>query len=105
MIEHIGLNTPEHGLEITGMSHRLSAMHVDGERWIGMLSIESPTSGALLQPQDVLALRDWLNERLVQFKDISRAEHDDGECARAQVDGYLADLCPDCYVKHVGIQP
>lgn len=94
-----------YGLEITGMSHTLKAMHVDGERWIGLLHIDSPTDGALLEPQDALALRDWLNQRLLNMVDTSRAEHDDFDCATAQQDGYLMGLCRDCYVKHTGLRP
>lgn len=104
MIEVTAEGTPEYGLEITGMTHTLSAMHVDGERWIGLLSIESPSRGALLQPEDALALRDWLNQRLLNFASANRAEHDEDECEKARRDGYLADLCLDCYIEHTAIQ-
>lgn len=99
MISRVGKDE-EYGLRITGMSHTLEAMHVDGERWIGMLHIDSPSDAALLEPQDVLALRDWLNHRLLMFAEIDRAEHDMHECDNARRDGYLADLCEECYLLH-----
>lgn len=104
MIEKIGEGA-EYGLEITGMSHTLEAMHVDGKRWIGLLHINSPSDSALLHPGDALALRDWLNQRLRNFTAIGRPEHDDAECRAAAKDGYLADLCRSCYVNHVGLRP
>jgi hypothetical protein len=92
-------------LRLRGRSHELTAMQVDGYTWVGLLHIDSPTDGALLEAADALALRDWLNERLLAHASIDRPEHDDRECRRAAKDAFLADLCRSCYVNHTGLRP
>lgn len=102
MIEHVGKGA-DAGLKFTGMSHTIDIMPVQGERWLGMIHITSPSDAGMMTPEEVRALRDWLDQRLLLHADADRPEHDIDECDKARREGFELDLCRECYMNRYRI--
>lgn len=89
-------------ITLKGQSHTLRACEVGGEQWVGLIHIDSPTDGAMLLPEDALALRDWLNQRLWVYADIDRPEHDQSDCTKFG-ETNPADYCRECFIERYGL--
>lgn len=85
-----GVDRVRDALRLSGTSHTLRAMPVDGSIWCAMIDIESPTHSALLTPEHAVVLRDWLTKQIDALPFPCKCGHadvlhdDEGECFVAE---------------------
>lgn len=74
--------TFEDGFESHGVTHRIQAMPVDGEKWCALIAVDSPSNGGMLHPDEAQRLGEWLIEAANR--------------KRRTADGDAVERCPVC---------